>query len=193
MEEVYDFGGVEIKEGTGNKYLDPGVHIVKFSGIKAEKRGANNTPFMDIEVTDEAGATATHSYCLKTAAGPSGISAFSITKEAIVRMIMAVYGLDPDSAGERIGKPKSLDALVQQLSSLLIGKPVAILLGGKHILNSDPSKGTWVKAQFASYTFVVAVKDKDMLRFSDKLITGEKIAAAGQGAPAEASKAKADW
>ena len=183
--ENYDFSDASID--TGSKYLDPGVHAVTISEVKNDLSSQKKTPYIEFSIQDKSGLSANHQYYLTTSAGPSGKSAFDISKNAILQLVMAGMNIDSDTAKTHLVGLATPEAMAQKLSSLLVGKQIAIHLSGKWINPSDTTKKPWLKAEFAGYKFVVPLAQIDELSHNpEKHIKGAPIAAETAGAVADA-------
>lgn len=158
----FDFS--DAKVSTGSSYLEPGIHDVKLVEVTTKTVGSDNTPFVGFKVVDNAGASCTHEYCVKTTVGEGKTqSAWDISKHAILQLATAMLG-DEGKAKAMLSGATTTEGLVQKLSANLVGKSFAIKLGGKEI-EAKGDKGRWIKAEFGSYTFAVPTAQKSKLKF----------------------------
>ena len=150
---MFDFNSATAE--SGSKYLEPGIHTVKVSEIKSGESSQKKTPYVEISIQDSTGASCSQQYYLSTNAGPSGKSAWDINKNAILQLVMAATGLDEVSAKGKMPQAKTPEELAAKLSTIIVGKTIAIHLRGEWINPTDASKKPWIKAEFGNYKFAV--------------------------------------
>jgi hypothetical protein len=193
---MFDFNDATAE--SGSKYLEPGIHEVMVSEIKSGESSQKKTPYVEITVKDSTGASCSQQYYLSTVPGASGISAWQISRNAILQLVMAATNSDEITAKGKMPKAANAEELATKLSTMLVGKKFAIQLNGKWVNPTDTAKKPWVKAEFGNYTFAVSLDKKHTLRFdSSKNIKGSAAPSATElandipglnGVPV-----KADW
>lgn len=153
MSDQLDFN--DAKVGTGNKYLEPGIHNVKVTKVEAGKSSQKQTPYVEITVTDPTGATCSQQYYLSTTVKEgSNVSAFSISKDAILQILMASTGADEATAKSKL-VGITTDNIAAKLASIVIGKPFAMHIAGEWVNPTDTTKKSFVKGVFGTYKFAV--------------------------------------
>ena len=163
---MFDFNDATT-ETSGNKYLEPGIHpSVMVSEITSGVSSQKQSPYVQITVQDSTGATCSNNYYLNTTPGKSGISAWQISKNAILQLVMAATNSDETTAKGKM--PKAVDGteLATKLSTILVGKKFAIQLSGEWVTPNDPEKTSWIKSVFGNYTFAVPTADVNKLKFN---------------------------
>lgn len=140
---------------AGKQYIEPGVHIVKIKEVKSGLSSQKQSPYVEFVVEDNTKATCSHQYYLNTEPGLSGKSAWDISKNAILQLIMAGTNTDEATAKSKMPMVKSGEELAMKLSTLLVGKTIGLHLAGKWVNPTDTSKNPWIKAEFAGYKFAV--------------------------------------
>lgn len=162
-----NFDAVEIKETFEAKYITPGPQLVKFTEI-GSGAAATGTGYVELTVENTVGLTcATRFYF---APGKNT----EISAQALYDYISVTNGVEKTKAKEMIGEFTDYGDLAKKLSTLLIGKPFAMLVKGKYIPNKDASKDSWIKAELST---IVTTKDKlETLKFdASKHIIGDFI------------------
>lgn len=156
----FNFNEVNV-ENARNQYLSPGNYVVKTTEVKSGLSSQKQSPYIEVTVADASGATAANQYYLNTEKKDgSEKSAFDISGPALIKLVAAANNLDitveadKTKAKSLIGAISSPDALATKLSSLLVGKQIAIHLDGKYVNPTDTSKKSWVKAEFGGGNFV---------------------------------------
>ena len=173
----FDFNKAVV-ETFESKYLTPGNHSVKVSEVKSGVSSLKQSPYIEITVQDQKGLTCSQQFYLTTTAGPSGKSAMDITSANLVILVAAAIVADvttedgKNAAKAKIGNVTSIDALVKQITTLTVGKNIAIHLNGKIINPTDTTKKDWIKAEFATGVFAVPVASIGKLK-ADVKIKGE--------------------
>ncbi len=172
----------------GLKYLEPGVHTVKIREIKdgAAQTGAT---FLEITVEDKAGLTANHRYFLNTAKGPSGKSAWDITKNALLQLVCAALSLEEADGKAKMPSASSPAELANGLTKLLVGKPFDIRLNGKQIPGQN-GKPNWIKAEFGSGKFAAPAGSNTLTFDPTKHV---KMLPTTNSAPAISSSVDPNW
>ncbi len=162
-----NFNDIEVSNNTGNKYLGTGPAIVKFTEI-GSGAAATGTGYVELTVENEAGLTG--SSRLYFAPGKNT----EISVQALYDYIAITNGVDKAKAKTMIGDFADYADLAKKLSTLLVGKPFAMLVKGKYIPNKDASKDSWIKAELST---IVTTKDKvDTLKFdASKHVTGDFV------------------
>jgi hypothetical protein len=170
----FSFDNAAVSTG-GSNYLEPGVHLVTITDIKKGQSSQSHADFIEVIVADKDGGKASQQYYLGTEVKEGKQqSAWSITSSAILTLTCAAFGVDEATAKSKLAG-MSLATIDLKLSSLLVGKQIALKLNGKWINPSDTSKKPWIKAEFAGFLFAVPVKD--IAKLSTKVyIKGEPAA-----------------
>jgi len=189
---MLDFGNVEVQGGYEQKYLTPGVEVVKVTEVKAGKSAAKGSPYVEITVANNAGLTTSTQFYLNEG------QAFTISANTFFKYIAVVNGLnmnvDADKAKvkQMIGNVPDNDALAAKLSTLLVGKPFAMVIKGEWVNPSDSSKKSWVKAVLSN---IVAPADKanTITYDASKHIKGTDASTVTGGPAVIASSPTASW
>ncbi len=174
MELNFDFNNTVV-ETFESKYLTPGNHTVKVSEVKSGVSSQKQSPYLEVEIVDQKGLTCSQQFYLTTVAGPSGKSAMDITSANLVILVAAATGADittddgKTAAKTKIGNVTSIEDLVKKISTLTVGKSIAIHLDGKIINPTDTTKKDWVKAEFGTGVFAVPVANIGKLKQEPKI------------------------
>ncbi len=184
-----NFNDIEVKEPFEQKYMGTGPQVVKFTEVGS---GAAATGTGYVELTVENTANLTCSSRLYFAPGKNT----EISVQALYDYIAITNGVDKATAKTMIGDFADYADLARKLSTLLVGKPFAMLIKGKYIPNKDASKDSWIKAELST---IVTTKDKvDTLKFdAGKHITGDFIKGTGSTSTSnpqsEVAKPVSNW
>ena len=189
MSESLDFSGAEIE--VGNQYLAPGVHVVKITEVKAGNSSQKGTPYVEFTVADKSGQVASQQYYLTTTVKEGSTkSAFDISKNAILQLIMSSMNVDETTAKTKL-VGLTTDNIATKLATLLVGKTLAIRLNGQWVNPTDTSKKSWVKAIFGTGKFTATVDQQTTLSYDPtKHIKGTPVTSE---VAATTSPVKADW
>ena len=160
---MFDFNDATAE--SGSKYLEPGIHEVVVSEVKDGESSQKKTPYVEISVKDSTGASCSQQYYLNTVPGPSGVSAWQISRNAILQLVMAATNSDEVSAKGKMPKAANATELASKLSAIIVGKKFAIQLNGKWVNPTDSSKKPWIKAEFGNYTFAVPTDKANTLKY----------------------------
>jgi hypothetical protein len=171
-----NFNNVEITSGGQNKYLTTGVEVIKVTEVKSGLSSAKQSPFIEITVSNDAGAVATGQFYLND-------GAFNISANTFFKFIGAAYKLNIDNEGDKaiikgkIGEVADKEALAAKLATVLVGRQFAMLLKGEWVHPQDTAKKSFIKTVLSN---IVAPADKaGTLKFdSSKHIKGEEAPAA---------------
>ena len=194
----FNFNEVVIEE-AGSKYFTPGNYVVKTTKVEDGLSSQKQTPYVKVTVADQGGQTCENEYYLSTTVKEGSTkSAMDITAPNLVRLVAAANNLDINTedgktkAKALIGSFKTPAELAQKLTTLLVGKPFAIHLGGKWVNPTDTTKKSWIKAEFGSGNFAVPAKDIARLVANPK-IKGENASATTPTGTAGIPTATATW
>lgn len=178
---MFDFKDATVENGNVNNYLAPGIYKVKVSEIKSGLSSQKQSPYIEFTVSDESGATCSQQYYLTTIPGPSGKSAWDISKNAILQIVMAATNSDEATAKAKMPAASNQDELAAKLSTILVGKSFAIHLAGEWVNPQDTSKKSWVKSVFGGYKFAVPSDRISELKHNpEKHIKGTNASAANE-------------
>lgn len=170
MSELLNFDDAKTSEFE-SKYLEPGIHKVKVTEVSVGKSTAKQTPFLKVTVADEKGLTVTEEMYLNE-------GAFKYSKDAILTLVMAVANVDIEGAKAKL-VGLTTENIADKLAPVLVGKPFAILIGGKWVYPENTEKKPFIKAVFGSFKFAVPLDKISELRFDpSKNIRGKKDEAA---------------
>lgn len=177
----FNFNEVNV-ENARNQYLAPGNYVVKTTEVKSGLSAQKQSPYIEITVADATGATASNQYYLNTEKKEgSDKSAFDISGPALIKLVAAANNLDiyagtdaekditKNKAKALLGSITSPEALATKLSTLLVGKQVALHLDGKYVNPTDTSKKSWVKAEFGGGNFVTIPSKLNTLNPNTKI------------------------
>lgn len=157
MSNVLSFDGATVETGGNNKYLSPGIHIVKVTEIKQGLSSQKSSPYVEVKVEDSTGAACSQQYYLTTTVKEGSTkSAWDISRNAILQLIMAVTGSDEATAKSKLVGITD-ENIATKLSAFMLAKPFAIHIAGKYVTPSDPAKKSWVKGEFGNYKFATTV------------------------------------
>lgn len=174
-----NFDNVEVKGGYEAKYIKPGVEVLKFTSITSGA-ALSGTPFVEITAEDKAGlALSTRFYF---AEGKN----MEISVQTLYAFIAATNGYDLSNDADKtkvkatIGNFADYADLAKKLSTVLVGKSLAMVVKGEYITNKDVTKDSWVKAVMSS---TVTKADKaDTLKYdAAKHIKGTFVAGQKDG------------
>jgi len=141
---MFDFKDAE---NNGNKFLEPGVHTVKITGITDGVAGTG-APFIELVLEDKAGLVCNQRYYLNNIPKEgSKQSAWDITKPALVNLLAAINNTDFDTAKTQLPAAKSPAELSAGLARVMVGKPFDVRLNGKEIQANSADKKNWIKAE----------------------------------------------
>ena len=142
---MFDFN--DAAENTGGKFLSPGVHTLKITGITDGVAGTG-APFIEMVLEDKAGLICNHRYYLNTTTKEGSTkSAWEITKSNLVSLLAAINNTDFDTAKAALPKATSPAELSANLSKVMVGKPFDVRLNGKEIQANTAGKQNWIKAE----------------------------------------------
>lgn len=201
MSNELSFEGASAKqEEYVSKYLSPGVNAsVKIKEIKQGLSSQKQSPYVEFTIEDATGKICSQQYYLNTTVKEGGkTSAWAISRDAILQLIVATTGTDEATAkGRLVGITQ--ENIAVKLSAFMIGKPFAIVLGGKWVTPTDPEKKSWVKAEFGTGNFATTIALAGELKYNaDKAIKGtpapsntNESTSNGQGV--STPTAKANW
>lgn len=178
---MMNFENIDVKSGGfDKKFIDPGVHTVKFTEIKAGAAGTG-TPYVELTVQDAEELTCSTRFYF----APGKNTEISV--QALYSFIAVTNGFDITKDEDKvkvkatIGNFASYDDLATKLSSLLIGKQFAVVIKGKYVDNKDASKDSWVKGELSS---IVTTKDKvATLKYDATKIGGTFVAGTAKKNP----------
>jgi hypothetical protein len=189
MSESLDFSEAALEVGT--TYMSPGVHVVKITEVKAGLSSQKNTPYVEFTVSDKTGQTASQQYYLTTTIKEGSTkSAFDISKNAILQLIMSSLNVDEVTAKTKL-VGITTENIATKLATLLVGKTLAIRLNGQWVNPTDTNKKSWVKAIFGTGKFTATVELQTSLSYDPaKHIKGTP---ATTEVASTATTVKADW
>lgn len=191
---MFDFKDATVENGNVNNYLAPGIHKVKVTEIKSGLSSQKQSPYIEFTVSDENNATCSQQYYLTTTPGNSGKSAWDISKNAILQIVMAATNSDEATAKSKMPTANNQDELAAKLSSMLVGKQFAIHLAGEWVNPTDTSKKSWIKSVFGGYKFAVPTDRIGELKHNpEKHIKGENASANSGNAPEVVVSSPANW
>lgn len=178
-----------------SKYLSPGINVpVKVKEIKQGLSAQKQSPYVEITIEDATGKTCSQQYYLNTTVKEGGkTSAWAISRDAILQLIVAITGTDEATAKTRL-VGITTENIAVKLSAFMIGKPFAIVLGGKWVTPTDPQKKSWVKAEFGTGNFATTVAKATELKYdASKAIKGVAAPSNSNEQGVSTPTAKADW
>jgi len=168
MSEILDFSDAKVSEGNNNKYLEPGVYLVKVTEVSNGKSNNKQSPFVRITVENTEGKTCTEDMYLNG-------GAFPITKNSITTLVMAANDLTEDLAKAKL-TGMTTDNIADKLAPVLVGKTLAIHIAGKWVNPIDTEKKPFIKGIFGNYKFAVPANRINELKHDpNKHIKGEKV------------------
>lgn len=166
-----NFDNVEVKGGYESKYMELGPQVVKITNIKAGTSSKKGTPFVEIVAEDKAGLTCTTNFYF----APGKNTEISV--QTLYNYIAVTNGLnietEKDKVKATIGNFASYDDLASKLSTLLVGKPFAIVIKGEYVDNKDATKDSWVKGVLSST--VATAANVGTLKYDPSKIGGTLI------------------
>lgn len=143
---------VEVKTNENiPAFLAPGNHIVTITEVKKGESSKKNTPFVEISVVDKNNAKCSHMYYLTEGTMP-------YTTRAILTLIEAALDCTEEVALTKV-IGLSTENIDMKLSSLLVGKEIAINIAGEEVVPTEVDKSKWVKSVFGGFIFARPVKD----------------------------------
>jgi hypothetical protein len=152
-----NFSFEEAEVSTGSSYLEPGNHLVTITEVKKGESSQSKSTFIEVTVKDGDGSSCSHQYYLSTDVGEGKQrSAWSYTASSLLTLAMAANGYDEKTAKSNLTGINQ-DNIANKLSSILVGKRIAINLMGTWVNPTDTSKSPWVKTSFGSFLFAVPV------------------------------------
>jgi len=143
---------VEVKTNENiPAFLAPGNHIVTIMEVKKGESAQKKTPFVEISVQDKNLAKCSHVYYISEGSMP-------YTTRAILTLIEAAFDCTEEIALTKV-TGLSTENIDMKLSSLLVGKEIAINIAGEEIMPTGEDKSKWIKSVFGGFTFARPVKD----------------------------------
>ncbi len=179
---MFDFQNAEVSTGNYKETIKPGIHVVKITNITNGLSTQKQAPYLEITVEDNQNAELKQQYYLSTTINPGKQkSAWDISKNAILSLVVATHGLDnqglsiddvTNAAKSKMPSAKTAEELAQKLSILLTGKEFKLKVNGEEKISQKGSK--YVASSFANGVFCESKaisSDKSKLFFnSDKNI-----------------------
>jgi len=170
MELSFDDASIDAGEKFVNKYMSPGNHKVKVIEVVKGLSAQKGSPFVRITVENEAKETCSNEYYLNG-------GAWNISKSSILTVVTAALNTDEAAAKSKLDGLTS-ENIDSKLSSLLVGKHLAMTISGEWVNPSDTSKKPFVKSVFgrsgAGYFFALPLNRFNELN-SKVYIKGEAI------------------
>ena len=185
MSDLLNFDDAAVSEFV-NKYLDPGVHKVTITEVKAGKSSQKQTPYLEVTVADEKGLIVSDQMYLNE-------GAFKYSKDSILTLVMAVNNIDIEAAKTKL-VGLNTENIAEKLAPVLVGKPFGILIGGQYVYPENIEKKPFVKSVFGSFKFAVPLANISELVFdAAKHIRGKKDEAATTAPAPAASSTASQW
>ncbi len=186
-----NFDNIEVTGGYEAKYIKPGVEVLKFTSITSGE-SSKGTPFVEITAEDKTGLVLSTKFYF--AEGKN----MEISVQTLYAFIAATNGYDLSNDADKtkvkaiIGNFADYTDLAKKLSTVLVGKSLAMVVKGEWVTNKDVTKDSWVKAVMSS---TVTKADKaDTLKYdATKHIKGIFVAGLKDGETAPATTATPSW
>lgn len=141
-----NFNEVEVTGGYEKKYMEPGVEVVKLTMVTSGESSQKKSPYIGLTFENEAKQTVSKEYYLNEG------KAFEITAQTLFKYIAAAYKLDLNNETEKatvkgkLGNITSKEELATKLSTVLVGKPIAMVIKGEWVNPTDTAKKPYVKS-----------------------------------------------
>ena len=156
---MFDFSNVDVQQGFEQKYLSPGNNVVTFTEITSGLSSQKQSPYVKITVTGDKGMTCSTDFYLNE-------GAFNISANTFFKYIAYANGLDLATDEGKIkgmlAGVTSPEQLSNKLSSLLVGKSLAMIIKGEWVNPSDLEKKSWVKSVLSN----LVTKSSDVSKLS---------------------------
>ncbi len=185
MSDLLNFDDAAVNDFV-SKYLDPGIHKVKVTEVKAGKSSQKQTPFLEVTVADEKGLVVTDQFYLNE-------KAFKYSKDSILTLVMAVNNIEIETAKTKL-VGLNTENIAEKLAPALLGRTFAIRIDGEWVYPEDTQKKPFVKAIFGSFKFAVPLDKISELQFDPvKNIRGKKDEAAVNAPSAPTTSTASQW
>jgi len=178
-----NFDNVEVKGGYEAKYMKPGVEVLKFTSVTSGA-ASTGTNYLEITAEDKGGLALTSRFYFAEGKNTE------ISVQTLYAYIAVTNGYNINDDADKtkvkatIGNFADYADLARKVSTVLVGKSLAMVVKGEYKANKDASKDSWIKAEMSS---TVAKADKaDTLKFdATKHIKGTFVAGLkdGESAP----------
>lgn len=186
-----NFDNVEVKGGYEAKYMKPGVEVLKFVSVTAGA-ASTGTNYVEITAEDKGGLALTSRFYFAEGKNTE------ISVQTLYAFIAATNGYDLSNDVDKtkvkatIGNFADYADLAKKLSTVLVGKSLAMVVKGEYKTNKDVTKDSWIKAEMSS---TVAKADKaDTLKYdASKHIKGTFVAGLKDGEIAPTTAATPSW
>lgn len=154
-------------DGGASKYIAPGICQVKIKEVKSGTSSVKGSPYVEVVVEDNYGAVASNQYYLNTNPGPSGRSAWDISKNALYSIVLASTGLDTETVKTKLSGATGAEDLAKKITTLTADKSFRMKLKGKAVFPQDTTKHPFIKTIFANGCFVESLNtEPSTLRFN---------------------------
>lgn len=188
---MFDFQNAELNKNSYKETIKPGIHVVKITNVTNGVSAQKQAPFLEFTAESiDGSAELKQQYYLSTTVNPGKQkSAWDISKNAILSLVVATHGLDvqglsvdqmTEAAKAKIPSAKSAEELAQKLAMLFVGKEFRLKVNGEEKISQKGTK--YVASNFANGVFCESSKSAETkLVFSaDKNIKKLPIDAAPQ-------------
>ena len=158
---MFGFENAEVSTGNYKETIKPGISVVKITGITNGVSTQKQAPYLEITVEDNQGAELKQQYYLSTVVNPGKQkSAWDISKNAILSLVVATHGLDAQglpidqvtaTAKTKMPSAKTAEELAQKLAILLTGKEFKLKVVGEEKISQKGTK--YVASSFGNGVF----------------------------------------
>lgn len=165
------FDNAEVKDSgftadpNKQRVMKPGIYEVITSSLKSGViDNEKQTPYIDWTVENRDKEILTHRYYTSTnVKSGSTMSAWDITANSILQLVIAITGVSKDDAKKKLTdlavSSKTNDEFTIKLSSLVIGKPFQLKVNGEEVI-SGTTNNKFTKSKFGNYTFAIGIKEE---------------------------------
>lgn len=169
-----NFNEVEVTGGFEKKYMEPGVEVVKLTLVTSGESTQKKSPYVELTFENENKQTVSKQYYLNEG------KAFEISAQTFFKFIAAAYKLDLNNETEKatvkgkLGNITSKEELATKLSTILVGKPIAMVIKGEWVNPTDAAKKPYIKS--VPSNIVTTVDKVSTLKYdATKHISGEPV------------------
>lgn len=158
---MFGFENAEVSTGNYKETIKPGIHLVKTTAITNGISTQKQTPYLEVTVETKDGSELKNQYYLSTIVNPGKKkSAWDISKNAILSLVVATHGLDAQglpidqitaTAKSKMPNAKTAEELAQKLSILLMGKEFRLKVVGEEKISGKGKK--YVASSFGNGVF----------------------------------------
>jgi hypothetical protein len=164
---MFGFENAELTKNNFKSSITPGIHTVKITNVTNGVSAQKQAPYLEFTVESIDGQSELkQQYYLSTVVNPGKkMSAWDISKNAILSLVAAANNLDEASAKSKMPNAKSAEELAQKIALLVVNKEMRLKVNGEEKISQKGVK--YVASSFGTGVFCEsAKKDPSALLFN---------------------------